>query len=66
MAKAEISYTPKETSSQESQLVSEDQTIQDINASEGIAAEQIIVKINDQGYVTSHGDHFHYYNGKVP
>lgn len=20
----------------------------------------------DQGYVTSHGDHYHYYNGKVP
>ena len=24
------------------------------------------MKITDQGYVTSHGDHFHYYNGKVP
>ncbi|MDB0075960.1 pneumococcal-type histidine triad protein, partial [Streptococcus gwangjuense] len=23
-------------------------------------------KITDQGYVTSHGDHYHYYNGKVP
>ncbi|MBY5035624.1 pneumococcal-type histidine triad protein [Streptococcus gallolyticus] len=33
---------------------------------EGIAAEQIVVKITDDGYVTSHGDHFHYYNGKVP
>lgn len=20
----------------------------------------------DKGYVTSHGDHYHYYNGKVP
>ncbi|CRH93291.1 streptococcal histidine triad protein [Chlamydia trachomatis] len=25
---------------------------------EGIAAEQIVVKITDEGYVTSHGDHF--------
>ncbi|MET3644140.1 pneumococcal-type histidine triad protein [Streptococcus gallinaceus] len=33
---------------------------------EGIAAEQIVVKITDEGYVTSHGDHFHYYSGKVP
>ena len=33
---------------------------------EDIQAEQIVVKITDQGYVTSHGDHFHYYNGKVP
>ena len=33
---------------------------------EGINAEQIVVKITDQGYVTSHGDHYHYFNGKVP
>ncbi|WP_155973877.1 pneumococcal-type histidine triad protein [Streptococcus ruminantium] len=33
---------------------------------EGISAEQIVVKITAEGYVTSHGDHFHYYNGKVP
>lgn len=33
---------------------------------EDIEAEQIVVKITDEGYVTSHGDHFHYYNGKVP
>ena len=32
----------------------------------GIQAEQIVIKITDQGYVTSHGDHYHYYNGKVP
>lgn len=33
---------------------------------ERINAEQIVIKITDQGYVTSHGDHYHYYNGKVP
>ncbi|WP_067192603.1 pneumococcal-type histidine triad protein, partial [Streptococcus sp. DD10] len=38
----------------------------EVSAKEGINAEQIVVKITDQGYVTSHGDHFHYYNGKVP
>ena len=37
-----------------------------ISKKEGIEAEQIVTKITDQGYVTSHGDHFHYYNGKVP
>ena len=37
-----------------------------VNKEEGIDAEQIVVKITDQGYVTSHGDHYHYYNGKVP
>ena len=37
-----------------------------INDEEGIEAEQIVVKITDQGYVTSHGDHYHYFDGKVP
>ncbi|MGT2867012.1 pneumococcal-type histidine triad protein [Streptococcus fryi] len=41
-------------------------TPEEVSAKEGISAEQIVVKITDQGYVTSHGDHFHYYNGKVP
>lgn len=38
----------------------------EVSAKEGINAEQIVIKITDQGYVTSHGDHYHYYNGKVP
>ena len=37
-----------------------------MNQKEDIEAEQIVTKITDQGYVTSHGDHFHFYNGKVP
>ena len=44
----------------------ETQTPDQVNKKEDIQAEQIVVKITDQGYVTSHGDHFHYYNGKVP
>ena len=44
----------------------ENLTPDQISKKEGIEAEQIVVKITDQGYVTSHGDHFHYYNGKVP
>lgn len=43
-----------------------DKTIEEINQEEGIVAEQIVVKITDQGYVTTHGDHFHAYNGPVP
>ena len=38
----------------------------EVSQREGINAEQIVVKITDQGYVTSHGDHYHYFNGKVP
>ena len=41
-------------------------TSDQINDEEGIEAEQIVVKITDQGYVTSHGDHYHYFDGKVP
>ena len=44
----------------------EDLTPDEISKKEGINAEQIVIKITDQGYVTSHGDHYHYYNGKVP
>ena len=44
----------------------ETQTPEQVSKKEDIKAEQIVVKITDQGYVTSHGDHFHYYNGKVP
>ncbi|EIF39011.1 pneumococcal-type histidine triad protein [Streptococcus sp. SK140] len=45
---------------------SENLTPDEVSRREGINAEQIVVKITDQGYVTSHGDHYHYYNGKVP
>lgn len=44
----------------------ENLTPDQISKKEGIEAEQIVTKITDQGYVTSHGDHFHFYNGKVP
>ena len=49
-------------SSQKSENLTPDQ----VSQKEGIQAEQIVIKISDQGYVTSHGDHYHYYNGKVP
>ncbi|CJC22622.1 histidine triad protein D [Streptococcus pneumoniae] len=43
----------------------ENLTPDEVSKREGINAEQIVIKITDQGYVTSHGDHYHYYNGKV-
>ncbi|HEL9598457.1 TPA: pneumococcal-type histidine triad protein [Streptococcus suis] len=62
--KNRVSYI--EDSQKEQSLVAEQLTPEQVSAKENIDAEQIIVKITDQGYVTSHGDHFHYYNGKVP
>ncbi|MCR8968422.1 pneumococcal-type histidine triad protein [Facklamia sp. 7083-14-GEN3] len=44
----------------------ENRTMEEISMEEGIAGEQIIVQINSEGYVTSHGDHYHYFNGEVP
>ena len=41
-------------------------SIEAVNAKEKTQAEQIVIKITDEGFVTSHGDHFHYYSGKVP
>ena len=46
--------------------MSESRSQEEVNLDEGIAAEQIIVTITEEGYVTSHGDHYHYYNGEVP
>ncbi len=57
-----VSYVDGSQSSQKSENLTPDQ----VSQKEGIQAEQIVIKITDQGYVTSHGDHFHYYNGKVP
>nr|WP_105144328.1 pneumococcal-type histidine triad protein [Streptococcus suis] len=62
--KNRVSYI--EDSQKEQSLVAEQLTPEQVSAKENIDAEQIVVKITDQGYVTSHGDHFHYYNGKVP
>ncbi|WP_318752707.1 pneumococcal-type histidine triad protein [Globicatella sp. PHS-GS-PNBC-21-1553] len=46
--------------------MSESRSQEEVNLDEGIVAEQIIVTITEEGYVTSHGDHYHYYNGEVP
>ncbi|EGV01528.1 histidine triad protein [Streptococcus oralis SK313] len=60
--KNRVSYVDGKQDSQKT----ENQTPDQVSKKEDIQAEQIVVKITDQGYVTSHGDHFHYYNGKVP
>ena len=57
-----VSYVDGSQSSQKTENLAPDQ----VSQKEGIQAEQIVIKISDQGYVTSHGDHYHYYNGKVP
>ena len=57
-----VSYVDGSQSSQKTENLKPDQ----VSQKEGIQAEQIVIKITDQGYVTSHGDHYHYYNGKVP
>lgn len=40
-------------------------TPDEVAASEGNHAEQVVVEITADGYVTSHGDHYHFYHGKV-
>lgn len=58
-----VSYVDgKESDTKKNENLTPDQ----VNQKEGVEAEQIVTKITDQGYVTSHGDHFHFYNGKVP
>ncbi|KXT87278.1 pneumococcal-type histidine triad protein [Streptococcus oralis] len=57
-----VSYVDEKQPAQKAESLTPDE----VSKREGINAEQIVIKITDQGYVTSHGDHYHYYNGKVP
>ena len=57
-----VSYVDGKQATQKTENLTPDE----VSKREGINAEQIVIKITDQGYVTSHGDHYHYYNGKVP
>ncbi|MHC4025246.1 pneumococcal-type histidine triad protein [Streptococcus sp. KHUD_018] len=57
-----ISYIDGKQAAQKTENLTPDE----VSKKEGINAEQIVIKITDMGYVTSHGDHYHYYNGKVP
>ena len=57
-----VSYVDGKQAAQKTENLTPDE----VSKKEGINAEQIVIKITDQGYVTSHGDHYHYYNGKVP
>ena len=57
-----VSYIDGKQAAQKTENLTPDE----VSKREGINAEQIVIKITDQGYVTSHGDHYHYYNGKVP
>ena len=57
-----VSYIDGNQPSQKAETLTPDE----VSKKEGINAEQIVIKITDQGYVTSHGDHYHYYSGKVP
>ena len=57
-----VSYVDEKQAAQKTENLTPDE----VSKKEGINAEQIVIKITDQGYVTSHGDHYHYYNGKVP
>lgn len=60
---AQIKYIETETSeNQDTTEINEEGEHHD----DQIAAEYIIIQISADGYVNAHGDHYHYYNGKVP
>ena len=64
--KNQIQYLHAEKKSSSTASSKKEDSIQAVNAKEKTQAEQIVIKITDEGFVTSHGDHFHYYSGKVP
>ena len=64
--KNQIQYLQAEKKSSATASSKKEDSIEAVNAKEKTQAEQIVIKITDDGFVTSHGDHFHYYSGKVP
>lgn len=62
----QVQYLQGDKKKSDSRSNKQEESIETVNSKEKIQAEQIVVKITDDGFVTSHGDHFHYYNGKVP
>lgn len=64
--KNQIQYLQAEKKASATASSKKEDSIEAVNAKEKTQAEQIVIKITDEGFVTSHGDHFHYYSGKVP
>ena len=64
--KNQIQYLQAEKKASATASSKKEDSIAAVNAKEKTQAEQIVIKITDEGFVTSHGDHFHYYSGKVP
>ena len=64
--KNQIQYLQAEKKPSSTASSKKEDSIEAVNAKEKTQAEQIVIKITDEGFVTSHGDHFHYYSGKVP
>ncbi|EFR31292.1 pneumococcal-type histidine triad protein [Eremococcus coleocola] len=63
---AEINYIDESTSESQDQSNGEGDEQAQVDQAEGLAQEQVIVRISEEGYVTSHGDHYHTYDGKPP
>ena len=59
--KNQIQYLQADKKSSSSATSKKEDSIEAVNAKEKTQAEQIVIKITDEGFVTSHGDHFHYY-----
>lgn len=64
--KNQIQYLQADKKSSATASSKKEDSIDAVNTKEKTQAEQIVIKITDDGFVTSHGDHFHYYSGKVP
>lgn len=64
--KNQIQYLQAEKKASSTDTSKKEDSIEAVNTKEKTQAEQIVIKITDEGFVTSHGDHFHYYSGKVP
>lgn len=63
--KNQVAYIDTGTSSSAMSQKDSEKTPEQVAQEEDNHAEQVVVQVTDEGYVTSHGDHYHFYSGKV-
>lgn len=60
-----VAYVDSSSSSSAMSPKTEELSPEEVAAQEGNHADQVVVQITADGYVTSHGDHYHFYSGQV-
>lgn len=60
-----VAYVERSSSSSAMSQNTENLSPEEVAAQEGNHEEQVVIEVTADGYVTSHGDHYHFYSGQV-